>query len=92
MISILEAVNASMTRRTREVKIKAAAGNEALKIAKEKGSPLYSKYKKFNKKRLLLKKQIMEKYLKLGERKAREKMRKKKPTTVKKKSKSKKGK
>ena len=78
MISIIESTSASTVRRTRETKINALAGNEALLIAKEKGSPLYAKYRKFNRRRILLKKQIMEKYFEMGKRRAREKLNKEK--------------
>ena len=74
MISIVEAATTTNVRRTRDAKIKALAGKEALNIAKTKGSPLYDKYNKFNRKRLFLKKEIMKKYIKMAERVAREKL------------------
>ena len=52
----------SVVRRTREHKISAQKGKEAMKLAKVKSSGLFKKYKRHNQKRLQLKKLILRKF------------------------------
>ncbi len=71
---ITEALRTTMQRRTKLDKINAAAGGECMKIAKERGDAFYDKYQKFNKKRLILKEQIKQRYWKFAIQRVKQKM------------------
>jgi len=54
--------NVSIVKMDKERKIKMLVGQVAIRIAKEKGDPLYDKYKKYRELYLETKRQIIEKY------------------------------
>lgn len=71
---VTEGAKTTRVVRTKLVKIRAQAGLEALRIAKERGDPMHAKYKKLRAKALKLKKKLMLKYGKKGLKSARQKM------------------
>lgn len=56
------ATSMSVVKRTREAKLKAAAGALAIQIAKERNDPLYRKFKKFRDRFWTMKNKIKSKY------------------------------
>jgi hypothetical protein len=56
------ALQMSITRRTRDAKLKAAAGAFAIQMAKERKDPLYTKFKRFRDKFWAMKIRIKQKY------------------------------
>ena len=54
--------NVSIVKMDKERKIKMLVGQVAIRIAKEKGDPLYDKYKKYRELYLETKRKIIEKY------------------------------